>query len=141
MLETVAAYDMLCPKCRSGTCVVINLTRKYESLLNSIDKELLLPSTELGILRTLESEKSPMFASEIASELDCSYQLVGKRGRTLAERQLVSRDEIRTPTGMRRQFQITDAARAAYFNHSETDKVAVSNQDETSGTDTRPRME
>ena len=83
---------MYCPKCKTGKCVVSNLSRKYESLLNKVSPELLLPPTELGILRTLETEKRSMYAGEIAAELDKSYQLVGRRGKHLADRGLVVRD-------------------------------------------------
>jgi DNA-binding MarR family transcriptional regulator len=56
-----------------------------------------------------------MVASEIAGELDCSYQLVGRRGRNLADRGLVSRDRNDTN---RRVFSITDEARKDYFDNN-----------------------
>ena len=67
------------------------MPKKYDAILRAIDTELLLPRTELGILQTLKTEKEPMSASGIAEDLDCSYQLVGKRGKILAERGLVER--------------------------------------------------
>src|SRR6185312_7996160 len=78
-LDALKMIDMLCPKCKKGTCVVTNLSKKYESLLKQVAPELLLPPTELGILETLETEQRPMYAGEIAAELDKSYQLVGRR--------------------------------------------------------------
>ena len=53
-----------------------------------------------------------MFAKEIDSELDCSYQLVGKRGRNLAERSLVVRGENEKG---RRVFEISETAQQVYF--------------------------
>jgi len=103
---------MLCPQCKKGTCILVNLSRKYERLIRSVSEENLLPDTELGILKTLHDERKSMFAKEIAAQLDCSYQLVGKRGRTLAERDLVSRSE--NARG-RRVFEITTTAQKVYF--------------------------
>lgn len=57
-----------------------------------------------------------MYASEIAAELDRSYQLVGKRGKMLAQRGLVKRDENEQG---RRIFQITPLATQSYFNDTE----------------------
>jgi DNA-binding MarR family transcriptional regulator len=53
-----------------------------------------------------------MVASEIAGELDISYQMVGRRGINLEQRGLVSRqrNDVR-----RRVFEITDEARRDYF--------------------------
>lgn len=111
-LDGLMMFDMLCPSCRKGTCEVINLSRKYQSVINSVDPSLLLPATELGILEALYTESREMVASEIAGELDCSYQLVGKRGRNLAERGLVSRSYNDMN---RRVFEITDLAAKDYF--------------------------
>jgi DNA-binding MarR family transcriptional regulator len=106
-------YEMLCPSCKSGTCEVINLSRKYENVIRSVNPLLLLPATELGILEALYTEKREMVASEIAGELDCSYQLIGKRARNLAERGLVSREKN---NNNRRVFAITKDARTDYFD-------------------------
>jgi len=53
---------------------VTNLSRKYQTLLEAVAPELLLATTELGILQTLETEKRAMYAGDIASELDKSYR-------------------------------------------------------------------
>jgi hypothetical protein len=112
-LEALALFGMLCPECKIGTCVVTNLSKKYEPMLRAIDEELLLPRVELGILHALGTEKRPLFAAEIAGELDCSYQLVGRRGRFLADRGLVHRSENESG---RREFSITDTARSVYLD-------------------------
>src|SRR5579864_114152 len=119
-LDALKLFDMQCPTCKLGTCVVTNLSRKYESILQSVAAELLLPPTELGILQTLEVEKRPMFAGEIAAEMDKSYQLVGKRGKMLAERGLVNRERIEQG---RRLFEITPLAEKSYFAEDATDSL------------------
>ena len=115
-LEALKFYGMVCPVCKSGTCKVINLSKKYEAVLAGISPELLLPYTELGILQTLKTEQRSMNASEIAAELDSSYQLVGKRGKMLAQRGLVERDENEQG---RRIFHITPLATQSYFSDAE----------------------
>jgi DNA-binding MarR family transcriptional regulator len=127
-LPSLQKYRMMCPKCLEGTCQVINLSKKYEAMLNSIDSELLLPRTELGILQTLRTEKTPMFAAEIAEDLDCSYQLVGKRGKILADRGLVERTENEQG---RRLFELTETAEKKYFSNTELDEDELDIGDET----------
>ncbi|RJP39499.1 MAG: MarR family transcriptional regulator [Desulfobacteraceae bacterium] len=120
MLPAIQAFDMLCPECKKGTCKIINLSRKYEKLINSVSEENLLPDTELGILKTLHDERKQMFAKEIAEELDCSYQLIGKRGRNLAERDLVERSENEKG---RRVFEISSTANEMYFSETPDDQM------------------
>jgi len=115
-LDSLVMFGMLCPACRRGTCEVTNLSKKYESVIHSVNPSLLLPATELGILEALYTENREMVASEIAGELDCSYQLVGRRGRNLADRGLVSRDRN---DANRRVFSITDEARKDYFDDND----------------------
>ncbi|OAD92111.1 hypothetical protein A7A78_09290 [Aequorivita soesokkakensis] len=117
-LPSLQKYDMLCPVCKNGKCKVINLSIKYGDLINEVSKESLLPRTELGILKTLHDERSNMFANQIAAELDCSYQLIGKRGRNLSDRELVTRSENETG---RRIFTITEEAQEIYFNDEEAE--------------------
>lgn len=125
-IEHLRFFGMLCPKCRQGTCRVTNLSRKYEEMLRSVQDQLLLPSTELGILKTLHSETKPLFAADIAGELDCSFQLVGKRGKYLAERGLVDR---RKNADNRREFSLTDQAKQSYFSASPSDNPDVPGAD------------
>ncbi|WP_231621631.1 MarR family transcriptional regulator, partial [Sphingomonas sp. 37zxx] len=114
-LDGLMMFDMMCPACKRGTCEVINLSKKYEMVLKSVDPALLLPPTDLGMLEALYTEGREMVAAEIAGELDCSYQLIGKRGRNLAERGLVLRDKNDVH---RRVFSITDAAKNDYFRYN-----------------------
>lgn len=121
-LDALKMFDMHCPTCKEGICRVNNLSRKYEGLLNAVSPDLLLPPTELGILQTLQTEKRSMYAVEIAAELDKSYQLVGKRGRTLADRGLVSRELNEQG---RRVFEITPLAESSYFSEGVQDALDV----------------
>jgi predicted transcriptional regulator len=120
MLPAIQAFDMLCPQCKQGRCKIVNLSRKYERLIKSVADENLLPDTELGILKTLHDERKSMFAKEIAAQLDCSYQLVGRRGRHLAERNLVERGENEKG---RRVFEITSTAQEVYFSTAQDDQM------------------
>src|SRR3984893_14248258 len=118
-LDALIMFDMLCPSCKEGTCEVTNLSKRYESVIRSVDPGLMFPATELGILETLFTEGRQMVASEIAGELDCSYQLVGKRGRNLSDRGLVARE---LNDANRRVFEITEEARKDYFEGN-TDRL------------------
>ncbi|MDA8331977.1 MAG: hypothetical protein M0027_12425 [Candidatus Dormibacteraeota bacterium] len=112
-LSALQLYGMMCPSCKSGTCTVTNLSKKYEQMLRAISDELLLPRVELGILHTLGTAGPPQFPADIAGELDCSYQLVGKRGKILADRGLVLRSK--NDAG-RRQLTITEQAKQIYLD-------------------------
>ncbi|HBP88243.1 MAG TPA: helix-turn-helix domain-containing protein [Nitrospirales bacterium] len=121
-LEALRMYGMRCPSCGVGTCVVVNLSRKYAPMLKSIQEELLLPRPELGILQTLNSEDEPKRPAYVAAELDCSYQLVGKRAVRLEERGLVKR--LRDGSD-HRILEITELAKNSYFSSSEGQQLDV----------------
>jgi hypothetical protein len=112
-LAALRMFDMMCPSCKKGTCQVVNLSKRYEHTLKAISDDLLLPKVELGILHTLGHVDRAMFAGDIAGELDCSYQLVGIRGRFLADRGLVDRGQS---LGGRRQLSVTEQARRIYLS-------------------------
>lgn len=121
-LPSIELFGMLCPTCKQGQCEVSNLSKKYESMLGKIRPELLLPETELGILETLFIEND-IGASEIAGELDCSYQLVGKRGKIMEDRGLVHRRMFDN----RRRFRLTAQAVRDYFDDNDDRHLAISN--------------
>lgn len=126
-LDAIRWNKMKCRECSEGTCEVINLSKKYEGILRDVDKSLLLPAAELGILQTLHLGSEEMFAGEIASELDCSYQLVGRRGRYLHDRGLVVRGKNESG---RRVFAITDLAEESYFSENDEDGLSVETADD-----------
>lgn len=119
-LEALKLYGMACPKCRDGAVMVTNLSRKYAKEIDAVNRELLLPSTELGILQTLHVEGRSLRAGEIAGELDVSYQLIGKRGKGLADRGLVTRPKADRGSP---PFAITELAEAAYFSDENCDNL------------------
>lgn len=119
-LESIKLFDMMCPACKKAKCEVVNLSRKYESVLRGIDGEMLLPGTELGILNVLYTENRDLFAADIAEELDCSFQLIGKRGKILAERGLVDRAKNNRN---RRVFSLTEEAVESYFRDNDERKL------------------
>lgn len=126
-LPALKEYGMLCSKCHRGRCSVTNLSRKYEATLRAVDDNLLLRPTELGILRTLKWENKPLYAGDIAAELDCSYQLVGRRAKNLSEQGLVNRDR---DDDHRREFSLTEQAKKAYFSHTGDAGLSVSSTSE-----------
>ncbi len=111
-LQALSMYGMRCPECQMGTCAVTNLSRKYEATLREVDEQTLLPQVDLGIIHTLGTERTPQVASNVAGELDCSYQMIGKRAKMLADRGLVDRDQW---VDNRRVFSITKAAQSIYM--------------------------
>jgi uncharacterized membrane protein len=125
MIPALKLLKMRCPECGSGICHVVNLSRKYGDLLNAVKPELLLPETELGILQTLHAEKRVMVAAEIAANLDCSGQLVGRRARNLAERALVRRNK----PGAVNQYELTKDAELAYFSGDKSTELDVTPAD------------
>jgi hypothetical protein len=116
-LSAIKQFGMLCPTCKKGTCKIVNLSRKYAELIRTVSQDALLPETDLGILKILNDERQRMFAMQIAEELDCSYQLIGKRGRSLSERELVIRSK--NDSG-RRVFNISNKAMHTYFQSNTT---------------------
>lgn len=130
-LDALRFYGMMCKQCKQGSVRVSNLSQKYAEELRSVSKDLLLPQTELGILQTLHSEQTPLRASFIAGELDCSYQLIGRRGKQLAERGLVKRY---SQQGIR-LFEIEPTAETAYFASEARDELQVGEEDQTNQAD------
>lgn len=120
-LDSLRMYRMKCPQCGTGTCKVTNLSKKYEAILRDVNPELLLPSTELGILETLHGERRDLMAAEIAEDLDCSYQLVGKRGKIMEQKGLVDR----LMEQKRRKFRLTEQALREYFDGNESRKLDI----------------
>lgn len=120
-LESLKLYRMRCPECGTGTCKVTNLSKKYETILREVNPELLLPTTELGILETLYGERRDLMAAEIAEDLDCSYQLVGKRGKIMEQKGLVDR----LMEQKRRKFRLTEQAMKEYFDGNESRRLDV----------------
>ena len=122
-LPALRLFGMQCPRCKTGVCEVVNISRKYAATLERVDDDALLPRVEIGIIHTLGTEERPLYAAEVAGELDCSYQLIGKRARFLSDRGLVDRS---TDKQNRRTLTVTPRARDIYlgdFDEPESDEA------------------
>lgn len=128
-LDSLKRYHMLCPACRQGTCVVTNIAKKYSDVVARVASEQLLPETELGILRSLDSEARPLYAGEIAGELDVSHQLIGWRAKRLDEQNLIIREAVK---GGRRTYKLSTDARRIYFDDRAAWGLQVSDSEEPS---------
>lgn len=120
-LEALKFYNMQCKACQKGKVVVQNLSKKYESELHAVSERLLLPQTELGILQALNSENSPLRPNYIAAELDCSYQLIGKRAKVLDDLGLIDRSTNQN----QRVYEIKQTAKEAYFSEKQKEELDV----------------
>jgi DNA-binding MarR family transcriptional regulator len=121
-LEALRFYGMSCKECKGGKVKVENLSQKYAAELRAVSIDLLLPPTELGILHTLHTESAALRPAFVAGELDCSYQLVGKRAKSMAERGLVKR--YLNDQG-NRLLEIEPTAEAAYFSAEQREELDV----------------
>lgn len=111
-LDSIKLYGMMCPSCKVGSVKVSNLSLKYAEQVRDVSPEILLERIDLNMLAALSTEDTPMKPKDIALELDCSHQLVGRRAKGLEERDLLKRDF----DGAQRIYEITDVAKAAYFS-------------------------
>lgn len=116
-LSNLELFGMLCPKCRKGTCAVAHVVAN----LPVINDELLLSEYDINLLNALHIE-SPQYPAALASELDSTYQKVGKRAVKLKELGLLLAEKkvINVEIGQRNYYSISDKAKATYFGASET---------------------
>ncbi|MCF7789809.1 MAG: hypothetical protein K9N47_27045 [Prosthecobacter sp.] len=123
--DTIEFYKWRCPECQTGTCSVVALGDDFGREMDALNKDTMLPPVELEILETLNEEGVPMRAGEVATLVDATYQLVGRRTSKLHELGLVhksSKDGITRST-------ITDTAKQRYFSGAEHGEGEVA-QDE-----------
>ena len=115
--ETLEKIDMLCYKgCKEKGQIVERKLFDEKNPFNSIKQENLLPEIELDILHTLsQSSDTDLYATRIAQELDCSYQLVGQRASKLQEKQLLEKDDKMVDGTNRKIYKITPKAESIYF--------------------------
>lgn len=108
----IERFGWLCPECKAGHCVIVNLADDYKEEINSLTQELMLEETELEILQVLYSEQIPMRANQISEMIDKSYQLVGKRTSKLRELGYVDKRAINGHM----HNEITERATSIYFS-------------------------
>jgi hypothetical protein len=103
---------MRCPECQ---CIVktVSISGNIQSDIEKIDASKLLHPIEYSILHELNKSEHPLRPKEIAEELDCSHQLIGKKAKILDEdKKLLKR--VLDGNG-NRVYRITAKALDTYF--------------------------
>ncbi|MFS1901156.1 hypothetical protein BCU43_006870 [Vibrio lentus] len=112
MLAMIEMFDMLCPKCKVGTCSVEHASVDIELA----DDKILLPEFDMQFINSLKVD-SPQYPSGLAQELDCTYQKVGKRAAKLKDLGFLQAREMTMDKalGKRNYYSLTSAAVETYF--------------------------
>jgi len=115
--DTLEKIDMLCYKgCKEKGKIVERKLFDKLNPFNPIERKNLLPEIELDILHTLSQNiDSNLYATVIAQELDCSYQLVGQRATKLQEKKLLDKEDKIVDGTSRKIYKITLKADSIYF--------------------------
>lgn len=113
--ESIELYKWRCPECQSGTCSIVSLGDDFGKEMEDLNKDTMLPVVELEILETLNEEGIAMRAGEVATLVDATYQLVGRRTAKLHELGLVYKS---SKDGITRSI-ITSIAKQRYFDDPE----------------------
>lgn len=105
--------------CYKGCKKIGTIEKKYyfeDNVFNNVNKANLLPEVELDILHILKQNKhSDLYAKIIASELDCSYQLVAKRAKVLESKGLLEIVQKNIAGENKKIYRITTEAERIYF--------------------------
>lgn len=111
-LQTLEKFEMRCMKCGTANSVVqTKVLVELEKELASINLDSLLNSSEVDIIYTLLSKNKPLYAKDIAGEVDLTSKSVGQKNRYLDEQKgLVERQD--TPQG--KLYTLSDKARTFY---------------------------
>ncbi len=117
-LESLKKYDMQCYICKKGICGIEHLNVSLPK--ETIDNTIKLPEIDFDILNSIRINNFPMFASQLAGELDCSYQKVGKRAQILSAKGYIEKKEEthNKKHGQRSYYYITQKAIDDFFNKS-----------------------
>jgi len=111
-LEFLEFNKMKCVECQSPVKVT-SVSENIQEELDKIDKSKLLPKVDFSLLYELHKNDEPLYAREIAEELDVSSYLIAGRGKRLDERYgLVKREH----NGQIYAYTITEKADNEYFN-------------------------
>lgn len=102
-----------CNAC-SSPVEIKSISETITEEIQAIDANKFLPDAELKILQELAKSDEPLYAKEIAQEIDYSGQLIGWRGKKLAEdRNYV--DRIREKEGTPYKYKLTNEGKE-YFD-------------------------
>ena len=111
-LELLKFSHFKCNDCGSDVIVEPVLSQEIKTTLENIDSFKLLPTEEFKILSELDKSRSPLFARDIAEEVDVSSHVVAARCKKLSEDSgLINRIKESRPY----KYEITHEARVRYF--------------------------
>jgi len=111
-LDFLKMYEMLCPKCKNGTCEIKNV----EVDLDEKPVEMLLLSVEYEILNSLRICPK-QYPAELAQEIDCTVQKIRRIIDKLVDKGLVKRDKD-GPSANARTIYIIEPKAQMYFNEN-----------------------
>jgi hypothetical protein len=112
-LPMLEYYHFKCNECGGFVQVEPVLSAKIKSKLEKIDDSKLLPPQEIKILTELEIAKSPLFAKDIAEEVDLSSYVIASRCKKLSEDSGLVK---RIKESKLYEYEITEDARRLYFS-------------------------
>lgn len=119
-LQALKMYNMLCPTCMKAKC---EMSLGYQSLVEEINnryKDVQLPEFEFEILKVInDSPHEDWFASNIASEIDRSYQFVTKHADKLVDSLLLRKVRKQVGEQERNCYILTREAQERYFGYEE----------------------
>ncbi|GAA4167990.1 hypothetical protein [Sphingobacterium ginsenosidimutans] len=111
-LQFLEFNKMRCIECQSPV-KISSVSESISEDLNKIDKSKLLPKIEFSLLYELHKNEEPMYAREIAEELDASSNLIAARGRRLDDKYGYVK---RVHNGQIYAYSITEKAKKEYFD-------------------------
>ena len=111
-LDFLEFNKMKCVECQTPVKVT-SVSENIKEELDKIDKSKLLPKVDFSILYELHKNEDPLFAREIAEELDVSSYLIAARGKRLDERYGYVK---RVHNGQIYAYSISEKAKKEYFN-------------------------
>lgn len=113
-LENIKRYKWRCPECMEGVCAIQNISDEFKIEVEKLNKEIMLEPVELEIISTLKDEKREMRAGEIATLIDVTHQLVGRRTSKLSELGLINKSRGDEDGKMR--SALTERCEKTYFD-------------------------
>ncbi|MGG0940762.1 winged helix-turn-helix domain-containing protein [Bacillus subtilis] len=119
-LSMLEFYDMLCPKCKKGKCIV----ELVDVEIPSEEPDVLLPEIELLTLNSLRISQ-PQYATQLAQELDCTAQKIRRVVDKLENLELVVRKRENGEAGVRTYYYITDKAASIYFSQQSKESYST----------------
>lgn len=115
--EVLEKIGMLCYKgCKQHNKIIERKLFNSALVFKEINQDNLLAEIELDILHVInQNPEEDQYATLIAQELDCSYQLVGHRASKLQEKALLMKLNKNIDGTNRKVYQVTGKAKEIYF--------------------------